>query len=233
KKTLSTAAASGSSGIQRSRLVVMSRPSSELPLQKLHVSGIESLSETKDRDDDRQAHHRLGGRHRHDEKHDHLPFDRAHKTREGDESQFDRIEHQLDRHQDYDDVAADDDPGDADGKENGAQHEIIFDWRLHQRCLCASATAPMIATSSSTEASPNGSAKSVNRLCAMLSGPPNEAGTAASAETAGRWTSAASCRQSAAAPSEPSIHHAAGRASIDSGFSSMMTNRMRIMIAPA
>jgi hypothetical protein len=39
--------------------------------------------------------------------------------------------------------------------------------------------------------------------------------------------------KSAAAPSEPSVHHAAGRASSDAGFNNMMTNRIKIMIAPA
>src|ERR1043165_7093968 len=72
KKMFSTAPMSGSSGIQRSRLVVMSRPSNELPLQELHVPGIEGLAEAKDRDHDREPDDRLRGRHGHDEKHDHL-----------------------------------------------------------------------------------------------------------------------------------------------------------------
>src|ERR1051325_6633558 len=186
KKMFSTAPISGSSGIQRSRLVVMSRPSKELPLQELHVPGIESLPEAKDRDHDREPDDRLRGRHGHDEKHDHLPFDGTKEPREGDEGDIDRVEHELDRHQDHDDIAPDDDSGDADSEDNGAEHQIIFQRRLRHRCLCASTTAPMIATSSSTEATWTAGARPGTRPCPMLPGPQNEAATAPSAETAGR-----------------------------------------------
>src|SRR6185369_2383643 len=94
KKIFSSAPASGSSGIQRSRFVVMA--SARLPFQELHVPGIERLAVAKHRDDDRQADDCLGGRDRHNEKTDDLPVERAQKAREGDEREIHGIEHQLD-----------------------------------------------------------------------------------------------------------------------------------------
>ena len=61
-----------------------------------------------------------------------------------------------------------------------------------------------------------------------------ESGTGGPAEDNGRRDNKTmNWIKSAAAASEPSVHHAAGRASIEVGFNSMMTKRIRIMMAPA
>ena len=51
-------------------------------------------------------------------------------VREGDEGQVDGVEHQLDRHEDGDDVALDEERGDADGEEHGGEDEIGGDRNL-------------------------------------------------------------------------------------------------------
>src|SRR5690348_4163375 len=180
KKIFSSAPASGSSAIQGRRFVVMA--SARLPLQELHVPGIERLAVAKHRDEDCQADDGFGGGDRHDEEDDDLPFQRAEKSREGDEREIDGIEHELDRHEDHDDVAPYDDAGDADREQHRAQNQIVFQRRRRHRCLCASATAPTIATSSRTDAISNGSAKSVKSVCAIACGPPKASGTAGPAD---------------------------------------------------
>ena len=46
---------------------------------------------------------------------------------EGEEVDVDGLEHELDGHEDEDGVAADEDTIDADGKEGGAQDQVILD----------------------------------------------------------------------------------------------------------
>ena len=48
-------------------------------------------------------------------------------VREGDEGQVDGVEHQLDGHEDGDDVALDEKGGDADREEDGAEDEVVGD----------------------------------------------------------------------------------------------------------
>src|SRR4051812_7291265 len=66
----------GNSGISSSR--------TQSPLERSKVVRIQGFAMTKERDDDRQAHRRLGGRDGHDEEHDDLPVDRSHRPRRGD-----------------------------------------------------------------------------------------------------------------------------------------------------
>src|SRR4029450_8455220 len=90
RKALTTKPANGSSGISAS----MS------PLQRRESFGTERLPVPEQRDDQRQAHRRLGRRHRHDEEGDDLPVHRADVAPGGDEGQVHRVQHDLDRQQD-------------------------------------------------------------------------------------------------------------------------------------
>src|SRR5215471_938812 len=85
--------------------------------------------------------------------------------REGDKRQVHAIEHELNRHEDGDDVALNQKPGDAARKQNAAQHQIVGK-RDHQPSLresstdsgrAAKTTAPMIAISTRIDVASKGS----------------------------------------------------------------------------
>ncbi len=46
-------------------------------------------------------------------------------VREGDEGEVDGVEHELDRHEDGDEVALDEEGCDADGEEDGGEDEVV------------------------------------------------------------------------------------------------------------
>ncbi len=54
---------------------------------------------------------------------------------EGDEGQVDGVEHQLNGHEDGDDVALDEKGGDADGEEDGGEDEVVGDGDLSGHAL--------------------------------------------------------------------------------------------------
>ena len=49
-------------------------------------------------------------------------------VRKGDEGEVDGVEHQLNRHEDGDDVALDEEGGDADGEEHGGEDQVGSRW---------------------------------------------------------------------------------------------------------
>ena len=60
----------------------------------------------------------------HDEEDEDLAADLVPHVGEGDEGEVDGVEHELNRHEDGDDVALDEERGDADGEEDGGEDEI-------------------------------------------------------------------------------------------------------------
>src|SRR5439155_572327 len=105
-------------------------------------------------DDDGQADSGLGRGHGHDEEDEHLPGHRLVLVREGDERQIDRVEHQLDAHQDDDGVAPDQDADAADGEqERGDEQEELDPHHLTLRL--AMTTAPIMAAIRRSEAASN------------------------------------------------------------------------------
>src|SRR5688572_28680221 len=98
KNALMTKPASGSSGMSASISV-------RLPFQCRKRVRAERLAVAEQRDHQRQAHGRLGGRDGHDEEGDDLSVDRAPVAADGDERQVDGVEHDLDGEQHRDQVA--------------------------------------------------------------------------------------------------------------------------------
>src|SRR5512147_2780140 len=66
------------------------------PLQRRERIGVERFTRPEERDDEREAHGRLGGRHGHHEERDDLAVHRAGEPAERDEAQIHRVEHDLD-----------------------------------------------------------------------------------------------------------------------------------------
>ncbi len=94
---------------------------------------VERVPGAEDGDDDGQAYGGFSRGHHHDEEDEDLPADLMPLVREGDEGQVDGVEHQLDRHEDGDDVALDEEGGNAEREEDGAEHEIVGDRDNHVR----------------------------------------------------------------------------------------------------
>ena len=85
-------------------------------------------------------------------------------VREGDEGEVDGVEHELNRHEDGDDVALDEEAGDADGEEDGGEDEVPAMGTTAvmgaYRSFRASTTAPRMATRMRTEVTSKGSRSS-------------------------------------------------------------------------
>src|SRR5262245_58478044 len=102
KNALTRNPASGNAGM---RAITLS------PFERREGVGVERLPVPEERDDERQADGRLGRRHGHHEEDDDLAVDVAGKAAEGDERQVHGVQHDLDREQDRDQVAAHEDAG--------------------------------------------------------------------------------------------------------------------------
>ena len=76
-------------------------------------------------DDDGQPDRGFSGGDDHYEENKNLSGQLMPVRREGDERQIHAIQHQLDRHEDGDDVALDQESAHAAGEEDAAQHEIV------------------------------------------------------------------------------------------------------------
>src|SRR5688572_1616476 len=98
-----------------------------LPFQGVQVFDINGVEVPEKHHQDRQADRRLGRRHREDEEYEHLAGEVAEEVREGDEVQVHREQHQLDRHQQHDQVAAvEEDADHADREQDRAQDQIVI-----------------------------------------------------------------------------------------------------------
>src|SRR5262249_60219593 len=96
------------------------------------------------------------GRRDDDEDREDLAGQIGQKAREGDEIEVRGVEHQLDRHQQDDAVAAGENTDDADEEESEAEVEHVLDRDDDHSCFLASTTAPIIAISRRTEATSKG-----------------------------------------------------------------------------
>src|SRR6266849_3354166 len=98
-----------------------------LALQASQVGYIDGTKVAEERHEDRQPDRGFRGRHREDEEHEHLSGDVAQLVRERDEVHVDGEQHQLDRHEDHDQVlAVEEDAGHADREEQRAEDEVVL-----------------------------------------------------------------------------------------------------------
>src|SRR5208337_3760147 len=124
-----------------------------------------------DGNDDGQAHRGLGGGHHHHEEDENLSAKRVPVRGEGDERKVHAVQHQLDRHENRDDVALDQKPEHTTCEQDSAQHEIVRkrDHLYPSSFLApratasgglASTTAPRMAIRISTDVTSKGNRKS-------------------------------------------------------------------------
>src|SRR5688500_3502034 len=122
-------------------------PASPSPFQRGERIGVQRLAVPEEGDDERQADRRFSRGHGHHEERDDLAVDVAAISSEGDERQVHRIEHDFDREQDRDQVAAQEDAGRADREQDRRDDQVVTE-RDHESVPSrrASTTAPTIAT---------------------------------------------------------------------------------------
>src|SRR3954468_2306719 len=143
---------SGSSGISNS-MTAQRSGARRLPFQHRERFGVQRLTMAKQRDHDRQADRRLGRRDGHHEEHDDLSVSGAQRAAERDECQVHRVQHDLDRQQNRDQVPPHEPTGRANREQDRRQDQVIVEGR-HHRTLDrpgassrrASITAPTSAT---------------------------------------------------------------------------------------
>src|SRR5436190_8359693 len=155
-----TNANSGISGSIAAPLRPLSTSAPVSPFQLGERVGVERLAVTEQADDDGKAHRRFRGGDRHDEEHDDLAVRAAVHAAERDEREIDGVQHDLDRQQNRDQVAAHEHACRADAEQHGRQHEILLE-RRRRHCppsFRASTTAPTIATRISTDVTSNANA---------------------------------------------------------------------------
>src|SRR6266511_1198510 len=80
---------------------------SSSPFQRRPGVGVQRFLVAEERDDDRQTDGRFRRRHGHHEEHDDLPVGRSERAPERDERQVHRVQHDLDRQENRDQVAPD------------------------------------------------------------------------------------------------------------------------------
>src|SRR6185312_15779785 len=120
---------------------------------------IQSLTRAEDGENNRQSHGGFGRCHHHHEEYENLSAHLVPMTGKGNERKVHRIEHQLNRHENGDDVALDEERRHANGEQNRAEDQVPGQWN-HGRSLRASTTAPMMAIRTSTDVTSNGSRNS-------------------------------------------------------------------------
>src|SRR5512140_2528671 len=133
-------------------------------LQVAHFIDFQRRAILEHRQDDRQADRGLSRRHHHHKEGVDMAIRLPQLIGEGDKAQVDRVQHQLDRHEHGDDVAAEYEAGHAQPKQNGAEDQIPRQRNGggHSISFRASTTAPRMAISTSTEVASNGNRYWVN-----------------------------------------------------------------------
>jgi hypothetical protein len=96
-----------------------------LILQQVDLVNVKGLARAIDGDDDSQPDGGFGCGDDHDEEDEDLSGDLMPHMREGDEGEVNGVEHELNRHEDGDDVAFDKEAGDADGEEDGGEDQVV------------------------------------------------------------------------------------------------------------
>src|SRR5258708_6341938 len=170
-KAMTTAAASGRNRMNQGSAIMKSQ------LHRGQVFHVGRAALAIEGHDERQTHRHLGGRHGDDEKHEHLPIEIAGEAREGDHGQRGRVEHQLERHVNHQQIAPHDHPHQPQAKEDDADGQIMFEANSHFRSFLLSNTTPTIATSNSTDTTSKGSRNWVNSPLPSGSVPPSGGST--------------------------------------------------------
>src|ERR1035437_7856054 len=121
--------ASGSSGMSGIKKVIALVPHAVVFVHEGR------LLVAEDGDDDRQAYRRLGRRDGDDEQGDDRGVDpqRSHERTERENGQVDGVDHQFDRHQRADSVAAGQEAECADGEEDSREHKVRVERVAHDR----------------------------------------------------------------------------------------------------
>src|SRR6266700_4170499 len=111
--------------------------------QLADVLDVDRPDVTEQQHQDRQSNRRLCRGDGQDEEHEHLSSRVAEEAGEGDEVEVDGEEHQLDRHQDDENVASvEKDTDDADRKQDGPENQVMRQRRLRQPCHVDSPQLP-------------------------------------------------------------------------------------------
>ena len=98
---------------------------SPLPFEEINLGDIDRFPVSENGDDDRQTDGYLCGSNGHYKKHEYLTVALPQLAGERHKREVDRIQHQLDAHEDHDRVSACKNTNNPDSKEDGAQNEII------------------------------------------------------------------------------------------------------------
>src|SRR5678815_3753147 len=105
-------------------------------LQRVELVDGDRRARSEQHDQDRQTDSRLGRGDSEDEEHEHLPGHVAQVVREGDEVQVDGEQHQLDRHQQHDQVlAVEEDADHREREQDRADGEIVAERDGAEACL--------------------------------------------------------------------------------------------------
>src|SRR4051794_37037228 len=146
--------ASGRAGISQTTSII-----GESTPELVEVVGRGAGAAAQDRDDDAQADDNFGGGDDEHEEHRRLPADVAQLHGEGDERQVDRVEHQLDAHEQHERVASHHHAERTDSEQNGGEDHVPRGGRLHDGAHVAtlilrdSRTVPTTAITRSAEVS--------------------------------------------------------------------------------
>src|SRR5215203_6246889 len=234
-KALTTNPAKGRSGINASMRV-------GLPLQCGERVRTERFAVSKQRDHQRETDGGFCRRHGHDEERDDLPVHRAPIAADGDESQVDGIQHDLDREQHRDQVPPQEHAGSTNGEQNARENEVVVQ-RNHDQCsLRARTTAPTIATRIRIDVASKANACRVNRVLPITA---TELTDAAAASWENQLRPTCDKAQTISmpintdrtapilSPRGPSVAARPKAGSSRDALSSMTTNRNSTMMAPA
>src|SRR5262249_18357181 len=144
---------------------------------------------------------RLRGRDGDDEERDDLTARIVQMLTESRQRDVDRIQHDLDRHEHQDDVAAAEEADQPDRKEHGAKCDARADRDHHAPAfLLATTTAPTMAARRISEAISNGSVNRVKSACPIAERLPGEGSIAAARPAAGTRAGSRANHASAAKP---------------------------------
>src|SRR5436190_2585065 len=213
------------------------------PLQLGERVGVQRLAVPEQADDDREADRRFRRGDGHHEEDDDLAVRGAVHAAERDEREIDRVQHDLDRQQDRDEVPAHEHACRADAEQHGREDQVVLDGSRH-RCapsLRASTTAPTIATRIRIDVTSNANAysvKSIRPIAATLVTEPMPkrpvSPAVVSAHTSSIRRATASSPPSRIGPGRSSgCVRSSNPVSSCGAFSSITTKRNSTMIAPA
>src|SRR5579871_937902 len=153
----------GSRGISGIKRILVSEGAADAAAppsrpHQIHFVDVDRLFVPVERENDPEADGRFRRRDRDHEDGEHLADLVLQLRRERDEVDVDRVQDQLDRHEDDDDVAPHHHAGYADDEERRGQQHVVSgcNHRVIHSSLFASTMAPIIATSSSMDATSNG-----------------------------------------------------------------------------